>query len=54
MDTCFFLSQLEKKLQLEVTKDRGGKRGRKIKFNLVEIEANDNERSYTTVGVKYF
>ena len=54
MDTCFFLSQLEKRLQLEVTKERGGKRGRKIKFNLVEIEANGNERSYTTVGVKYF
>lgn len=53
MDSCFFLSSLTNNLQLEVTKDRGGKRGRKIKFNLVEIEANDNERSYTTVGVKY-
>jgi hypothetical protein len=53
MDSCFFLSSLKNNLQLEVTKDRGGKRGRKIKFNLVEIEANDNERKYTTVGVKY-
>ena len=53
MDSCFFLSSLKNNLQLEVTKDRGGKRGRKIKFNLVEIEANDNERSHTTVGVEY-
>jgi len=53
MDSCFFLSSLKNNLQLEVAKDRGGKRGRKIKFNLVEIEAYDNELKYTTVGVKY-
>ena len=53
MDTCFFLSQLEKKLQLEVTKDRGGKKGKKVRFTLIEIDANDNGRKYSTVGVQY-
>ena len=53
MDSCFFLSSLKDNLQLEVTKDRGGKRGKKIKFRLSEIERKESGNTYTTVGVAY-
>jgi archaellum biogenesis ATPase FlaH len=49
MDTCFFISSLKNNSQLEVTKNRGGPRGKKIKFNLSEVETSEG----TTVGVTY-
>ena len=49
MDSCFFISSLKNNSQLEVTKNRGGPRGKKIKFNLSEVETSEG----TTVGVTY-
>lgn len=52
MDSCFFLSSLKTCRQLEVTKDRGGELGMKIKFNLTSLNPDD-DNAHSTVGVTY-
>jgi len=52
MDSCFFLSSLKACRQLEVTKDRGGELGMKIKFTLTSINSDDDNGN-STVGVTY-
>lgn len=53
MDSCFFLSALKNNIQLEVTKNRGGKKGRKLKFRLSGIETNNDGMKASTVAVEY-
>ena len=49
MDSCFFLSSLKDRQQLEVIKQRGSPAGEKLKFKLLSIDTAQS----SSVGIEY-